>query len=142
MQNDLEPEATVRAIGVTAWIRSFPARRRHHRRRLDPAPFGSNRQALADERRTGLRSLAGDGEGPVDVATGPSASRPGTPISPGGMGPRRQILHALFRRMCIVTTPFFVGIEEIRTVATRGSVACRLVPDCTVDAYLDERAVA
>ena len=58
------------------------------------------------------------------------------------MGPRRQILHALFRRMCIVTTPFFVGIEEIRTVATRGSVACRLVPDCTVDAYLDERAVA
>lgn len=31
------------------------------------------------------------------------------------MGPRRHRLHALFRVVCIVTTPFFVGIRGFRS---------------------------
>jgi hypothetical protein len=31
------------------------------------------------------------------------------------MGPRRRVMHAIFRRVCIVTTPFFVGIDGFRS---------------------------
>ena len=31
------------------------------------------------------------------------------------MGPRRRVLHALFRVVCIITTPFFVGLPGFRS---------------------------
>jgi hypothetical protein len=32
-----------------------------------------------------------------------------------GFGPNRRIMHAIFRRVCIVTTPFFVGLSGYRS---------------------------
>jgi hypothetical protein len=179
MQNDLDPEATVRAIGVTAWMRSLPAAAAsivggsiRHRSALIGKPL----------RMSDGRFFVPFRETVKDPSTWRRDRQPAV-LEPRfhlrGMGSRRRILHAIFRRVCIVTTPFFVGIEGFRTklwmtdlstgdyaalyewdsaeqaaayaeglakvlrlFATRESVACRLVPDCTVDAYLDERAAA
>jgi hypothetical protein len=32
-----------------------------------------------------------------------------------GFDPDRRVLHALFRRVCVVTTPFFVGLRGFRS---------------------------
>lgn len=65
----------------------------------------------------------------------------------GALPARRRRLHALFRVVCIVTTPFFVGLPGFRSklwmvdpATGGGSVTYELVTASTVRAYLEAAA--
>lgn len=104
-----------RTIGLTGWVRSVPAAARL---------LVSGRIRLRHE-HVGVPLTMSDGrtytpfrETVRDPATWAQSGRPAV-LQPRfrlrGMDARHRWRHALFRRVCIVTTPFFVGIRGFRS---------------------------
>ena len=97
-----------RSVGTIDWCRSVPAAAVALRRGEVHLVRGRVGQTLTMSDGRTYRVFRETVKEPVD-----DPSRPAVLLARfhlRGMGPRRRLLHALFRRLCIVTTPFFVGL--------------------------------
>jgi len=168
----------MKTIGVWDWFRSFPAAVRligrgdvrNVRGRLGQPLRMSDGRTFVPFRHTVRRSAAPTGAGATTAVLHPRFHLRFTK-------PRHRLFRELFRRVCIITTPFFVGLPGFRSklwmvdpdtldyaglydwddadearayaeglsrilrlLSVPGSVSYELVPDVTVDEYLDRNA--
>lgn len=106
---------TSSAIGPAAWVRSFPrairdlvTRRTRCARDLVGTPLRmSDGRTFVPFRHTRKREAA------WAMSYHPAVLHPRFHLSV--LNPERRRLHALFRVVCIVTAPFFVGVKGFRS---------------------------
>lgn len=108
-----------RTIGPLDWVRSFPVAARDlisGRTRCTSALVG-DRLTMSDGRTYVVfrhtHVLDGKDAAHRSTDTAPAVLQPRFRLAP--LPPQRRRLHALFRVVCIVTTPFFVGLRGFRS---------------------------
>jgi len=102
-------------IGLGGWIRSVPralrdllcgAIRRRHQQLGRPLVMSDGRTFVP------FRETIKDADGWNITASGAVLQ---ARFHLRAMGPKAHVRHAIFRRLCIVTTPFFVGVTGFRS---------------------------